>query len=87
MWISFRIGGNSWHSIDFTLNGAPTISLNYYVAYSDAINSFETDASFYGVVVEGINVLVVSEIHKDSVTPTTELIYFVVLFIEYEYEA
>lgn len=86
MWISFIISGNFWHSIDFTLNGATTISLNYFVS-SDTITSFETDASFYGTIVEGINVFTVSEIYRDSVTPITEQISYMTLFIEYEYQA
>jgi len=87
MWISFIIGGNFWHIIDFTLNEAPTISLNYFVVGGNTITSFETDASFYGTIVEGINILTVSEIYKDSVTPISENIHYMTLFIEYEYQA
>lgn len=86
MWISFIVAGNFWHSIDFTLNGATTITLNYFVVHPDAITSFETDPSFYGTIVEGINVFTVSEIYRDSATPTSELIYYLALFIEYEYQ-
>jgi len=85
MWISFITGGNFWHSIDFNLNGATAITLNYFTAYPDTITSFETDVDFYGAIVEGINVLTASEIYRDPMIPTTEYIFYMSLFIEYEY--
>jgi len=87
IWISFIMhGANRWYSLNFTLNGKNTIYLKFFAMYS-SVTSFETNPSFHKEIVQGINVLTISDLYKDFVTPITEYIAATALFIEYEYLA
>jgi len=87
MWVSFIMhGADTWYSLNFTINGRNTIYFKFFAMYS-SVTSFETNPSFYNEIVQGINVLTISELYRNFVTPIKEYIADIALFIEYEYQA